>query len=373
MAPSGKSLSEVLDVSQLNLRNHGIQASFYEERAVEIKNIVESKHLDWIDLPPYVLAAPDRPPEGFGVINLERTINPAAQMPVIYILGGCEFGSEALLPFCNISQSLVSISPHMCSRFRMEGPFSVGKLVGPFESKFCPIINRSYPGQSFEEIAIDSGEEYISEWCTVKPRVTVLGVGFWDVVLGNVVWTPECVKKGVFATYYISMLKEFINKAREFSTTRRIDFDAWYVHHKFVVLPIPSWVKLTEEMSFRGTVSVATYNKLRSTCFRDMYKIQSYLWAEYRAIYYCPDMPNEQLCTVGLNYTLGPTMSKLYVGQVLAMVSKLVCAKPKCLCPNDFPLVKPHLLTPQGSCGRFVARFLPKGTSFQQLWDDGDL
>ena len=375
MPPSGKSLGDVLDANQYNLRDYGAlaMANFFEERAREVKDIIKSNHLVWTDLPPYVVAAPERPPEGVGIINLERTINPAAQMPTIYILGGCEFKAGALLPFCNSDINLVSISPHMVSRFKMEGPFSVGKLVGPFQSDFCPIINRSYPGQSFEEIAVDSGFEYLSEWCTTKPRVTILGVGFWDAVLGNIVWTPECVTKGVFATYYLSMLKEFIRKARVFSCSNRIDFDAWFVHHKFVILPIPSWVKLTEEMYSRGTISVSTYDKLRPVIYKDLYKMQPYLWTEFQAIVYCPTMPHDQLHTVGLNYTLGPTMSKLYVGQVLALASKLLCAKPKCKCPNDFQLVKAHLLTHDDSCGRYVARFLPRGSSFQRLWDDGDL
>ena len=307
--------------------------------------------------------------------------------------GGREFGENQLETFCNKEQNLVSVSPHMCARFRMEGPLGPGKLCGPFQANFCPIINRSYPGQSFQEVVVASGEEYVSEWCTAKPDVTIVGLGLWDIILGHVAWTPECVKPGVYGTYYLYMLKLFLDKAKAFCTQNRIDFEAWFCKHTFVCLSIPAWFDLTPALVGEGTISVKTWDKLRRVCFRDMYPLQPHLWQDFRAIYLCPDMPSTHLRTTGISYLLGPSYSKKYISQVLAVAAKLLCARPKCRVPNDFKLVKSHLLgipvdslnlfgKPQSDlvevamgahCGKFLARFLPSGTSFQQLWDGGQL
>ena len=387
-------VEDVLAKNLFNLTLHGDTLFFYEEKSREIKEVVAHHTVRWVDLPPVVYPSPPRPPNGQGVVSLERTINPASQMPSLYVLGGCEFGENQLASFCNKEQNLVSISPHMVCRYKMDGPLGPGKLCGPFQANFCPIMNRSYPGQSFHEVVVVSGEDYVKEWCTAKPDVTIVGLGLWDIILGHVVWTPECVKKGVYGDYYLSMLTLFLDKAKTFCTQNRIDFEAWFVGHTFVCLAIPAWFELTPDLASReGTISVKTWEKLRRVCFRDMYPLQNHLWHNFRAIYLCPDMPATHLRTTGVSYLLGPSYSKKYVSQVLAVAAKILCARAKCRVPNDFNLVKSHLLgipednlnlfgEPQSDlvevamgahCGKFLARFLPSGTSFQRLWDGGQL
>ena len=72
---------------------------------------------------------------------------------------------------------------------------------------------------------------------------------------------------------------------------------------------------------------------------------------------------------------LGPKFNRLYISQVLAVVARIVCIRPKCRVPNDFALMRKHLLTGpkvgEGKCGRFWARFLNKGVSLMDMYDMG--
>ena len=72
---------------------------------------------------------------------------------------------------------------------------------------------------------------------------------------------------------------------------------------------------------------------------------------------------------------LGPKFNRLYISQVLAVVARIVCIRPKCRVPNDFALMRKHLLTGpkvgEGKCGRFWARFLYKGVTLMDMYDMG--
>ena len=143
----------------------------------------------------------------------------------------------------------------------------------------------------------------------------------------------------------------------------------------FILLSLPSWFTLTTEMVDVDTISVATWERFWKVCFRDMYPLQTHLWQQYRAIYFHPVLPARKIRMVGDLYLLGPKFSKLYVAQVLAVVARVLCHMPLCRVPNDFGLMREHLLGSQnrevGMCGRFWAKFRPVGVSISDLWERG--
>ena len=106
-----------------------------------------------------------------------------------------------------------------------------------------------------------------------------------------------------------------------------------------------------------------------------MYPIQEMLWDNFRAVFFNPEMPNAELHTVGQCYLLGPKYSKLYIAQGLAVVARIICVRPNCQVPKEFRLMRTHLFNcpdgEEGSCGRYMCRFIPAGFRLQDLWDMG--
>ena len=117
-------------------------------------------------------------------------------------------------------------------------------------------------------------------------KVTILGLGLWDVVMGECGWTPQCARPGNYSDYYLRHLCLFLDRAREFCRLNHIDFEAWYHNHTFVCLSLPNWFQLTPELETPYTISPNTWTRFRKICFRDMYPIQTHLWDKYSAFFF---------------------------------------------------------------------------------------
>ena len=381
MPPDKQKVDEgfIADVSPL-MAAHLEDNELLHQRMLVAQNVARIT-LKWVDLPPELFPKPPLPPNGEEVQDIESSISPDKVMKRIFVMAGDEFsvnggGFDRWGSFTNKEGNLVTIEPHIVTRYQRGGPVTTG-IYGPVTAGFAPLYNASYPGQTWNEISKAQVDTYVSKWCTIRPSVTVIGVGIFDVFIGLVGWTPECVSPGIYREYYLEHLNLFINRARDYCRLNRIDFEGWYVHHKFVLLSIPSWVSLTEEMVSKYTISIKTWNKFRKICYKDMYPIQPMLWDNFRAVFFNPEMPNAELHTVGQCYLLGPKYSKLYIAQVLAAVARIICVRPYCQVPKEFRLMRTHLFhcpdeeEEEGKCGRYMCRFVPAGLRFQDLLDRG--
>ncbi|CAL4071610.1 unnamed protein product [Meganyctiphanes norvegica] len=372
MAPNTPKKLEVTPLCPLGPQTEADLAVWEEHAAIEqarfvVADNLKSPILQWVDLPPGLFPKPDRPPEWASIEKGEITVSPDKKLPGIFVMGGCEFAEGQLLPFTNSDESVIGLGPHEVAHYKLSGP--IGGLSGPFSTTYATLVNRSVIGQSWHEVAVVDVDSYVAEWCKAKPAVTVLGLGLWDIVMGNVAWTPQCATPGLFGAYYTSHLRMFIDRAREYSRKIDSDFMAWFCDHTFVCLQVPNWFAMTPELEGEGTIDTATWERFRARCFRDMYPLQTTLWKDYRALVYHPNVPARMLKTQGYNYMLGPKYSRLYVAQVLAVVAKIVCRRARCRVPNDFQAMREHLLGGKAQdCGRYWAWFLPEGVSFEDAY-----
>ena len=335
---------------------------------------VEHMNIQWVDLHPTLQPAPKPLPLGSVVKEIESKVSPDKSLPTLFIMGSCEFAGNNLDPFVNEDGSLISIAPHVVSRYVMGGPISPD-LYGPVTGDFINLVNMSYVGQSWKEVAVFDVDTYVSAWCKAKPQVTILGLGLWDVVMGECGWTPQCAKPANYSDYYLRHLCLFKDRAREFCRKNYIDYEAWISSHTFVCLSLPNWFQLTPELETPYTISPAAWTRFRKVCFRDMYPIQTHLWEKHSAFFFHPDLPAKLIRTRGDCYLLGPKFNRLYLAQILAVVAKIVCIRPTCRVPNDFALMRWHLLASPaqgaGKCGRYWARFISKGQTLIDMWSNG--
>ena len=108
------------------------------------------------------------------------------------------------------------------------------------------------------------------------------------------------------------------------------------------------------------------------------------MWSKYRILTFNPQVPSALLGTTGVYFRLGRRYSRLYVGQVMSAVAKLVCVRPACQLPMDLKSIKDHLwdrppkddrrrevLTSVKACGAYWAWFVPIGKTFRQLYNLG--
>ena len=356
---------------------------FYEGKARETHLALERHALCWVDLPPYTQQAPSRPPKGDEVKVVEESVTPDKRLKLVYVIGGCEMASWQLDPFLNEDGSLLSVAPHRVNRYVLGGPVDPG-LFGPVSADFVRFVNKSVIGQSWHEVSVASVDRYVSDWCDSRPDVTVLCLGFWDVVLGLVVWTKDCVTPGVYGRYVIRHLELFLTCARHYCYRNRIDYDAWMVGHTFLLVSIPNWAQLTPDIVSRDTISIETWQHVRRRCFVDMYDLEKLLWAKYNAIVFTPKVPVESLGAQGYFYMLGCRYSRLYIAQILAVVAKVCCVRPACRLPADCKAMKclindrpcrdkarEDVLRQLGTCGRFFARFVPIGKTFREMYELG--
>ena len=342
----------------------------------QVAKSIEHENVQWIDLHPILLPTPDPIPSGTVVTSIEDQLSPDKRIPTIFILGSCEFSGNNLNPFLNEEKNLLGIGPHVVSRYVLGGPISPDtEIFGPVTAEFVKVVNMSFIGQSWKEVAVTDVDKYVSAWCEAKPLVTVLGLGLWDVIMGDCWGTPECAKKGNYSDYYMRHLCLFKDKAREYCRVHYINFEAWFSAHTFVSISLPNWFQLTPDLETPHTISPATWAKFRKICYRDMYPIQEHLWDNHSVFFFHPDLPVKKLKTVGDCYLLGPKYNRLFIAQILNVVARIVCIRPKCRVPNDFALMRKHLLTgprtEEGKCGRYWARFLSKGVSLMNMYDLG--
>ena len=356
---------------------------FFEQQASVTAHAAARQGIRWVDLPPRVLPEPARPPIGEDVLGVEAIVSPDKRIPVVYIVGSCEFSEWQLDPFLNADNSLLSVAPHSVNRYLMEGPISHG-LFGPVSCDFVRVVNKSVAGQSWHEISVAAVDQYVADWCDASPSVTVLALGVFDAIMGHVAWTAEAVRPGIYGEYVLQHLELFLTRARMYCYRHRVDFEAWMVQHHFLLLSVPAWATLSEDMVSKDTVSVATWKALRPLLFRDMYKLESLLWAKYNAIVYCPWLPLEVLGGDGVFYRLGRRYSRLYVAQVLNVVAEVVCVRPACKLPHDSKAMKALLADrPSGDalrdevlaklpvCGPYFAWFVPQNSTFRQMYQQG--
>ena len=246
------------------------------------------------------------------------------------------------------------------------------------------MTNKSVAGQSWYEISVASLEEYVADWCECQPTVTVLCLGFWDVVLGKVAWTPESVRAGVYGQYVMYHLDLFLGEARRYCFSNRINFDGWQVNHKFLFLGLPAWLALTPDLESKYTIDASTWRRMRQFMFKDVYALEDLMWHKYRMVAFNPQVPSALLGTAGVYFRLGRRYSRLYVAQTLQAVAKLVCVRPACQLHMDLESVRDHLwgrepkdvrrrevLTSVRSCGAYWAFFIPTGMTFRQMYHLG--
>ena len=369
---------------------------YFDQQAKLIAKELARPSLLWVDLPPNVHPVPERPPDGEGVFAVESIVSPDKRMPLVYLLGADEMACDQLVPFLNEDKNLLTIAPHVVNRYQAGGPIS-NDIFGPVSAGFVKVINDSNIGQSWHEVSVVCADEYVRRWCDAEPKITVLCLGFWDIVMGHVAWTPESVSSGVYGRYFLYHLDLFLSRAREYCRSIRKDFDAWMVHHRFLILQVPNWAQLTPDLETPYTVSINTWKRMRRVSYKDMYELESLLWVKYKAILYCPQIPLGSFGQQEQHFRLGEKLSRVYVAQVLAKVAKMVCARPCCWLPSDFAGMKDVLyehslarrsaVPPKrkrkwelmavrggvpaeklGSCGKFFAFFLPKGKSLRDLF-----
>ena len=90
----------------------------------QVAKSIEHENVQWIDLHPIMLPAPDPLPSGNVVNAVEAQVSPDKTIPYIFILGSCEFSGNNLDPFLNDDKSLMGIGPHIISRYVLGGPIS---------------------------------------------------------------------------------------------------------------------------------------------------------------------------------------------------------------------------------------------------------
>ena len=219
-------------------------------------------------------------------------------------------------------------------------------------------------------------ESYVSDWCDARPAVTVLSLGLFDVIFGEIGWTEECARRGNFSDYYLRCLDLFLDRARDYCRRACIDFEAWFSAHSFVALAIPNWFKMTVFMESPFTISVSAFDQLRGVCFRDMWPLQPHLWLRYRMVYFHPKMPTALIQELGDFFVLRPLYNRLYIAQVLDKVARLLCIRHVCRVPNDFREMRKHIfgcaVGDRGKCGRYWARFIPEDSTYLELHCAGD-
>lgn len=205
----------------------------------------------------------------------------------------------------------LSINPHQSLRWQVGGPISAGPF-GP-----VAVINRSEIGQSWYEVTNSWSDKYVQDWVLAGPSVTVLGLGMWDMIMGHIIWTPECSSlRGFFSAYWLKIFEMFLVQARSYANTQWIDFDALLARNQFVVLPPPSWFSMTKNLETDHTISVSTWNAARKYMFRDFYAIQEELWERHSAIVFNPKLPNSSVMSFSNDHLLSPKFNKLYLAQV---------------------------------------------------------
>ena len=150
----------------------------HQNLSAQVARSVEHKNIQWIDLHPTLQPAPDPLPQGSVVKEVESMVTMDKSLPTLFVMGSCEFSGDNLSPFINDDGSLISIAPHVVSRYVMGGPISPD-LFGPVCGEFINLINMSYIGQSWREVAVFNVDKYVSAWCNTRPRSPfwVLGCG----------------------------------------------------------------------------------------------------------------------------------------------------------------------------------------------------
>ena len=384
MAPHGPSVRpHHVSGQQQSLAELYAEDLFYEAKASETAAAINHRVLRWVDLPPMMAPQPDRPPSGAAVKRVEEKVSPDKLIPKVFLLGGDEVCDGQLASFCNEDETLLSIAPHGVSRYLEEGPIDT-EPFGPVLADFVMVHNKSQPGQTWYEVCIGHVESYVADWCECQPAVTVLCLGFWDVVLGKVAWTPESVSRGVYGRYVLYHLDLFLHEAKRYCFKNRISFEGWQVKHKFLFLGLPAWLAMTPDLESSHTISTSTWRRMRQYMFTDIYALEDLMWAKYRMVTFNPQVPSALLGTSGVYFRLGKRYSSLYVGQVLSAVAKLVCVRPACQLPMDLKSIKDHLwdrppkddrrrevLTSVRACGAYWAWFVPIGKTFRQLYHLG--
>ena len=385
MAPHGPSgiPPPLVGGKQQTLAELHAEDLFYEARASELADAVQHRTVRWVDLPPVMAPAPDRPPSGEEVIKVEELVSPDKLMKKVFLLAGDEFSDWQLDSFSSKDGMLLSIAPHAVNRYVKEGPISA-ELYGPVMADFVLVTNMSKPGQSWYELSVASLEDYVAAWCDCQPSVTILCLGFWDVVLGKVAWTPESVSPGVYGRYVLYHLDLFLNEARRYCFRNRICFDGWMCNHRFLYLGLPAWLSLTPDIESSFTIAASTWRRMRQFMYKDIYALEDLMWSKYRMVTFNPQVPSALLGTSGVYFRLGRRYSRYYVAQVLSALAKLVCVRPACQLPADLQSIKDHMwdrtprddrrreiLTSVRSCGAYWAHFMPIGITFQQMYNLG--
>ena len=179
----------------LTVPAHVPSLTLFEEYEAELNNqslsqqvakSIEHENVRWIDLHPVLLPTPDPLPSGDVVNAVETQVSPDKLIPSVFILGSCEFSGNNLDPFLNDDNTIMGIGPHVISRYVLGGPISPDTdIYRPVTAEFVKVINMSYFGQSWKEVAVTDADKYVSAWCEARPRVTVLALGLWDVILGE--------------------------------------------------------------------------------------------------------------------------------------------------------------------------------------------
>ena len=94
MAPNkiadGEPLVEEATVSQTLHQMH-MDDLFYGDVARNVVRELTDKTIRWVDLPPYPLPQPSRPPKGAEVMEVERAISAEKRMKLVYFLGGAKW------------------------------------------------------------------------------------------------------------------------------------------------------------------------------------------------------------------------------------------------------------------------------------------
>ena len=224
----------------------------------------------------------------------------------------------------------------------------VKDAIGAFsEEQYVRYFNLSRARQQLTDFT--SNQEGMRKWVKYRPHVTVINMGFFDIIQENVTWDRN-PNKFLFADRLEAALSLFEEKAAR--DVGPGPMRAWSQHHVFLVLSLPHWVKFQADQlapGGRNIMDCVRYQKLRRLFNKGLAQRNKRLWDRFRAVMVAPNIPDRPP-TEGTAMRLSVEGRRWFSAGISNAIGRVVCItcklRPGCSCAD-----RQHLIKPGQGCG----------------------
>ena len=323
----------------------------FQQAVAVCRQQTADRHITWNDLLTNrsTVARP-----GYELFH-EYERDESTKLKSVLLLGNEEMDSFRLSPFVS-PDGVMSIQGCKAWKYLRLQDSPTGLSRGPYEGSVVRYTNLSQETLKLKDWADNSPDNpFVSEFLRLRPAVTVLNLGFYDILFGDVASTPAEATAGRFFSYVSKMITSFLWMVKDRASRYNQSYHQLLDRHAFLYVMPPSWYCHTELTALPGMISQDTYIALRRHFFRDMAGGKKVLWQSFRLWPLTPKTPPSAAEDAALgNYILGTRNSRIFLGAVFASIARMVCHRPCCGLAVDFKGLPDRLSRPC-PCGPFQA------------------